>query len=132
VIAETVSRMKSKLPACFFISSRYARRQFIAPTRSASSFLLGEVVKRHVSSELTCHFTTSPNKKEDALRVGADETVVSRNADEMKKHAGSLISFSTPFPPITISTRISICSASTGILRSSVLRQSLSMCLRLV
>jgi len=34
-------------------------------------------------------FTTSPNKKEDALRLGADETVVSRNADEMKKHAGS-------------------------------------------
>ncbi len=34
-------------------------------------------------------FTTSPNKKEDALRLGADETVVSRNADEMDKHAGS-------------------------------------------
>jgi uncharacterized zinc-type alcohol dehydrogenase-like protein len=34
-------------------------------------------------------FTTSPHKKEDALRLGADETVVSRNADEMKKHAGS-------------------------------------------
>jgi len=34
-------------------------------------------------------FTTSPNKKEDALRLGADQVVVSRNADEMKKHAGS-------------------------------------------
>src|SRR6266480_4575472 len=34
-------------------------------------------------------FTTSPNKKEDALRLGADETVVSRNADEMKNHGGS-------------------------------------------
>ena len=34
-------------------------------------------------------FTTSPNKKEDALRLGADEVVVSRNADEMKKHADS-------------------------------------------
>ena len=34
-------------------------------------------------------FTTSPNKKEDALRLGADEVVVSRNADEMKKHTGS-------------------------------------------
>jgi uncharacterized zinc-type alcohol dehydrogenase-like protein len=34
-------------------------------------------------------FTTSPNKKEDALRLGADEVVVSRNADEMNKHAGS-------------------------------------------
>ena len=34
-------------------------------------------------------FTTSPDKKEDALRLGADEVVVSRNADEMQKHAGS-------------------------------------------
>ncbi len=34
-------------------------------------------------------FTTSPNKKEDALRLGADEVVISRNADEMAKHAGS-------------------------------------------
>jgi uncharacterized zinc-type alcohol dehydrogenase-like protein len=34
-------------------------------------------------------FTTSPNKKEDALRLGADEVVVSRNGDEMQKHAGS-------------------------------------------
>jgi len=35
-------------------------------------------------------FTTSPNKKEDALRLGADEVVISRNADEMNKHTGSL------------------------------------------
>jgi uncharacterized zinc-type alcohol dehydrogenase-like protein len=34
-------------------------------------------------------FTTSPNKKEDALRLGADEVVVSRNANEMQKHASS-------------------------------------------
>ncbi len=34
-------------------------------------------------------FTTSPNKKDDALRLGADEVVVSRNANEMQKHAGS-------------------------------------------
>jgi uncharacterized zinc-type alcohol dehydrogenase-like protein len=34
-------------------------------------------------------FTTSPNKTEDALRLGADEVVVSRNANEMQKHAGS-------------------------------------------
>src|SRR5215468_1798385 len=34
-------------------------------------------------------FTTSPNKTDDALRLGADEVVISRNADEMKKHAGS-------------------------------------------
>lgn len=34
-------------------------------------------------------FTTSPDKTEDALRLGADEVVVSRNADEMQQHAGS-------------------------------------------
>ena len=34
-------------------------------------------------------FTTSPGKKEDALRLGAHEVVLSRNANEMKKHAGS-------------------------------------------
>ena len=34
-------------------------------------------------------FTTSPNKKEDARRLGADEVVVSRNADEMQKHVES-------------------------------------------
>jgi len=34
-------------------------------------------------------FSTSPNKKEDALRLGADEVVISRDAGEMKKHAGS-------------------------------------------
>jgi len=34
-------------------------------------------------------FTTSASKKEDALRLGADEVVVSRNGNEMQKHAGS-------------------------------------------
>ena len=34
-------------------------------------------------------FTTSPNKKDDALRLGADEVVISRHRDEMKKHTGS-------------------------------------------
>jgi uncharacterized zinc-type alcohol dehydrogenase-like protein len=34
-------------------------------------------------------FTTSPGKKEDALRLGAHEVVVSRNANEMQKHLGS-------------------------------------------
>jgi len=34
-------------------------------------------------------FTTSESKKEDALRLGADEVVLSKNADEMQKHAGS-------------------------------------------
>jgi alcohol dehydrogenase (NADP+) len=34
-------------------------------------------------------FTTSPKKKEDALRLGADAVIISTNADEMKQHAGS-------------------------------------------
>ena len=34
-------------------------------------------------------FTTTPAKRDDALRLGADEVVVSRNVDEMRKHAGS-------------------------------------------
>jgi uncharacterized zinc-type alcohol dehydrogenase-like protein len=34
-------------------------------------------------------FTTSPSKKEDALRLGADEVVVSRHAGEMQKQASS-------------------------------------------
>lgn len=34
-------------------------------------------------------FTTSPSKKEDALRVGAHEVVVSRNAEEMLAHINS-------------------------------------------
>lgn len=35
-------------------------------------------------------FTTSPGKVQDALRLGADEVVISKNADEMAKHASSL------------------------------------------
>jgi uncharacterized zinc-type alcohol dehydrogenase-like protein len=34
-------------------------------------------------------FTTSANKKEDALRLGAHEVVVSKNEAEMAKHVGS-------------------------------------------
>jgi alcohol dehydrogenase (NADP+) len=34
-------------------------------------------------------FTTSANKVEDALRLGADEVVNSKNADEMNKHLNS-------------------------------------------
>jgi uncharacterized zinc-type alcohol dehydrogenase-like protein len=35
-------------------------------------------------------FTTSPGKEEDARRLGADEVVLSRNPDEVAKHANSL------------------------------------------
>jgi uncharacterized zinc-type alcohol dehydrogenase-like protein len=43
----------------------------------------------HAMGAYVVVFTTSPGKTEDALRLGADEVVVSRNADEMQKHAGS-------------------------------------------
>jgi len=33
-------------------------------------------------------FTTSPGKAADARRLGADEVIISRNADEMKRHGG--------------------------------------------
>jgi len=34
-------------------------------------------------------FTTSPGKKEDALRLGANEVIVSTNPEEMKQHTGT-------------------------------------------
>jgi uncharacterized zinc-type alcohol dehydrogenase-like protein len=34
-------------------------------------------------------FTTSPGKKEDALRLGADEVIISSNAEEMQEHVGT-------------------------------------------
>lgn len=34
-------------------------------------------------------FTTSPKKKEDALRLGADDVIVSTDANDMQKHANS-------------------------------------------
>ncbi len=43
----------------------------------------------HTLGAHTVVFTTSPKKKDDALRLGADEVVISRNTDEMQKHAGS-------------------------------------------
>ncbi|MBE7212363.1 MAG: NAD(P)-dependent alcohol dehydrogenase [Gluconacetobacter diazotrophicus] len=43
----------------------------------------------HAMGAHTVLFTTSPNKVEDGKKLGADEVVISKNADEMKKHAGS-------------------------------------------
>jgi alcohol dehydrogenase (NADP+) len=37
----------------------------------------------------TVVFTTSPSKKDDALRLGADQVVISKDTNEMNKHAGS-------------------------------------------
>ncbi len=43
----------------------------------------------HAMGAYTVLFTTSPGKKNDAIRLGADEVVVTRNPEEMKPHAGS-------------------------------------------
>ena len=43
----------------------------------------------HALGAHTVVFTTSPSKKDDARRLGADEVVISKDANEMAKHAGS-------------------------------------------
>ncbi|MFC5860693.1 NAD(P)-dependent alcohol dehydrogenase [Acidicapsa dinghuensis] len=43
----------------------------------------------HALGAHTVLFTTSANKVEDGKRLGADEVVISKNADEMAKHAWS-------------------------------------------
>ncbi len=43
----------------------------------------------HAFGAHTVLLTTSPGKAADAARLGADEVIVSKNADEMRKHAGS-------------------------------------------
>lgn len=43
----------------------------------------------HAFGAHTVLFTTSPGKIEDGKRLGADEVVISKNADEMAKHASS-------------------------------------------
>ena len=43
----------------------------------------------HALGAHTVLFTTSPKKKEDALRLGADEVVLSTDANDMAKHADS-------------------------------------------
>ena len=43
----------------------------------------------HAFGAHTVVFTTSPGKTEDALRLGANEVVISKNANEMAKHASS-------------------------------------------
>lgn len=43
----------------------------------------------HAFGAHTVLFTTSPNKKEDALRMGADEVVISTDPEQMKRHGMS-------------------------------------------
>ena len=43
----------------------------------------------HAFGAQVVQFTTSPSKREDALRLGADEVVLSNDPEQMKAHAGS-------------------------------------------
>lgn len=43
----------------------------------------------HAFGAETWVFTTSPSKKDDALRLGADGVILSKDADDMAKHAGT-------------------------------------------
>jgi uncharacterized zinc-type alcohol dehydrogenase-like protein len=43
----------------------------------------------HAFGAHTVVLTTSASKKDDALRLGADEVILTRDANEMQKHAGS-------------------------------------------
>jgi alcohol dehydrogenase (NADP+) len=43
----------------------------------------------HALGAHTVVFTTSPSKVDDALRLGADDVVLSRDNNQMQKHAGS-------------------------------------------
>jgi uncharacterized zinc-type alcohol dehydrogenase-like protein len=46
---------------------------------------MGIKLARALGAEVSL-FTTSPGKADDARRLGADEVIVSRNAEEMKRH----------------------------------------------
>ncbi len=43
----------------------------------------------HAMGAYVVLFTTSPDKKKDAKRLGANEVVISKNANEMSKHTGT-------------------------------------------
>ena len=59
----------------------------------------------HALGAHTVVFTTSPKKKDDALRLGADEVVLSKDANKMAKHAAASTSFWTRWRRTTTSTR---------------------------
>ena len=50
---------------------------------------MGVKFARAFGAHVVVVFTTSPNKKEDAVRLGAHEVIISTNPEEMQKHAGS-------------------------------------------
>jgi len=70
------------------------RRQGVGPGKKVGVVGLGGlghmgVKLAHAMGAHVAVFTTSPGKTEDAKRLGADEVIVSKDADAMKKHSGS-------------------------------------------
>jgi alcohol dehydrogenase (NADP+) len=70
------------------------KRQGVGPGKKVGIVGLGGlghmgVKLAHAMGAHVAVFTTSPGKREDALRLGANEVIVSKEADEMKKHAGT-------------------------------------------
>jgi uncharacterized zinc-type alcohol dehydrogenase-like protein len=70
------------------------RRNGVGPGKKVGVVGLGGlghmgVKLAHAMGAHVAVFTTSPNKRDDALRLGADEVIISKNADEMKRHAGT-------------------------------------------
>jgi alcohol dehydrogenase (NADP+) len=70
------------------------RRNGVGPGKTVGVVGLGGlghmgVKLAHAMGARVAVFTTSPSKREDAVRLGADEVVLSRDADQMAKHAGT-------------------------------------------
>lgn len=70
------------------------KRNNVAPGKKVGVVGLGGlghmgVKLAHAMGAHVAVFSTSPSKRDDALRLGANEVVISRNADEMAKHAGT-------------------------------------------
>ena len=70
------------------------RRNGVGPGKKVGVVGLGGlghmgVKLAHAMGARVVVFSTSPSKREDALRLGADEVVISRDADRMAAHAGT-------------------------------------------
>ena len=70
------------------------RRWGVAPGKKVGVVGLGglghmAVKFAHALGAHVVVFTTSPHKQADALRLGADEIVISKSADQLQKHVGS-------------------------------------------
>jgi uncharacterized zinc-type alcohol dehydrogenase-like protein len=70
------------------------RRQGVGPGKKVGVVGLGGlghmgVKLAHAMGAHVVVFSTSPAKREDALRLGADEVVISRDANQMAAHAGT-------------------------------------------